>query len=92
MQRLERENLLEGYIQGAQGIVLGAAQAAGNELLVLAQLAVRLVLVVQLKDLAEQGVVGLAVRYMVVPPSGKDMPCTVAQPAFRNAMPATGKR
>src|SRR5699024_2731899 len=65
MQRLERENLLEGDIQGAQRVVLAAAQAASNELLVLAKLAVRLVLVVQLKDLAEQSVVGLAVRNVV---------------------------
>src|SRR5699024_2838881 len=52
MQRLEREDLLEGYIQGAQGVVLGAAQATSYEFLELAQLAVRLVLVIQLEDLA----------------------------------------
>ena len=46
MQRLERQNLLEGYVQGAQSVVLGAAQATSNDLLELAQLASRLVLVV----------------------------------------------
>ena len=50
MQRLEREDLFEGHIQGAQRIVLGAAEAAGDDLLELAKLTGRLVLVVQLKD------------------------------------------
>ena len=45
MQRLEGQNLLQGYIQGAQSVVLGAAQAASNDFLEIAQLAVRLILV-----------------------------------------------
>src|SRR5699024_3605669 len=65
MRRLERQNLLQGDVPGAQCLCLGAAKAAGNKCLELADRAVRLVLVVQFEDLAEQGVVGFAVRYMV---------------------------
>ena len=46
MQRLQVQNLLQGYVQGAQSVFLGAAQAASNDFLELAQLASRLVLVV----------------------------------------------